>query len=351
MLRTTVALRRTGRSTAVRGGRPARLHGVADGSRRSRATRSSGDRPRSPASAGVTGRPAGSVKGSPTSPAAAKPTPDRGRGEQRPQGDEGRSPVAADRSCRLAHANARLTPAQRWPAQVARRPARRTDSVSAVAVLLLVEDDPRIRTALTRALTERGHAVASEPAGLPALQPDRRRAAGPGGARPRPARRRRHHAAADAPAGQQRAGDRGHRPGRRRGDRGRARRRRRRLPGQAVQRRAARRPDPGGAAARRPPPEHDRARGRRPRRRRPRPDGGARRPRRWSCGPGSSTCWPTWPPGRARWSPSGPCSPTSGSRRTAGPTRPSTCTCPGCAASSARPPPSRGCCTPCAASA
>jgi DNA-binding response OmpR family regulator len=39
-----------------------------------------------------------------------------------------------------------------------------------VAVLLLVEDDVGIRTALTRALTERGHAVASEPAGLPALQ-------------------------------------------------------------------------------------------------------------------------------------------------------------------------------------
>jgi DNA-binding response OmpR family regulator len=39
-----------------------------------------------------------------------------------------------------------------------------------VAVLLIVEDDLRIRTALTRALTERGHAVSSEPAGLPALQ-------------------------------------------------------------------------------------------------------------------------------------------------------------------------------------
>jgi DNA-binding response OmpR family regulator len=37
-------------------------------------------------------------------------------------------------------------------------------------VLLIVEDDLRIRTALTRALTERGHAVASEPAGMPALQ-------------------------------------------------------------------------------------------------------------------------------------------------------------------------------------
>ena len=39
-----------------------------------------------------------------------------------------------------------------------------------MAVLLIVEDDLRIRTALTRALTERGHAVSSEPAGLPALQ-------------------------------------------------------------------------------------------------------------------------------------------------------------------------------------
>jgi DNA-binding response OmpR family regulator len=39
-----------------------------------------------------------------------------------------------------------------------------------VAVLLIVEDDLRIRTALTRALTERGPAVASEPAGMPALQ-------------------------------------------------------------------------------------------------------------------------------------------------------------------------------------
>ncbi len=39
-----------------------------------------------------------------------------------------------------------------------------------MAVLLIVEDDLRIRTALTRALTERGHAVASEPAGMPALQ-------------------------------------------------------------------------------------------------------------------------------------------------------------------------------------
>ena len=39
-----------------------------------------------------------------------------------------------------------------------------------MAVLLLIEDDSRIRSALTRALTERGHAVASEPAGMPGLQ-------------------------------------------------------------------------------------------------------------------------------------------------------------------------------------
>ena len=39
-----------------------------------------------------------------------------------------------------------------------------------MAVLLIVEDDLRIRTALTRAMTERGHAVSSEPAGLPALR-------------------------------------------------------------------------------------------------------------------------------------------------------------------------------------
>jgi two-component system, OmpR family, KDP operon response regulator KdpE len=39
-----------------------------------------------------------------------------------------------------------------------------------MAHVLLVEDDVRIRTALVRALGERGHAVRSEPAGLPALQ-------------------------------------------------------------------------------------------------------------------------------------------------------------------------------------
>jgi DNA-binding response OmpR family regulator len=39
-----------------------------------------------------------------------------------------------------------------------------------VAVLLLIEDDANIRTALTRALTDRGHAVVSEPAGMRGLQ-------------------------------------------------------------------------------------------------------------------------------------------------------------------------------------
>ncbi len=39
-----------------------------------------------------------------------------------------------------------------------------------MAVLLLVEDDARIRSALIRALTERGHAVTSEGTGLAALQ-------------------------------------------------------------------------------------------------------------------------------------------------------------------------------------
>ena len=99
-------------------------------------------------------------------------------------------------------------------------------------------------------------------------------------------------AAAHAAAGQRGAGDRGHRPGRRRGDRARAGRRRGRLPGQAVQRRAARRPDPGGAAAHRhaapaPTPARRSAtcvvdlRAR---------DGGAGRRARWTCGRGSSTC-------------------------------------------------------------
>jgi len=39
-----------------------------------------------------------------------------------------------------------------------------------VATLLLIEDDPRIRSALMRALTERGHAVSAEAAGMPGLQ-------------------------------------------------------------------------------------------------------------------------------------------------------------------------------------
>jgi DNA-binding response OmpR family regulator len=39
-----------------------------------------------------------------------------------------------------------------------------------VALILLVEDDSGIRSALGRALTERGHAVTWQPAGLPGLQ-------------------------------------------------------------------------------------------------------------------------------------------------------------------------------------
>jgi DNA-binding response OmpR family regulator len=39
-----------------------------------------------------------------------------------------------------------------------------------VAVLLLIEDDAKIRTAMMRALTERGHAVASQPTGMAGLR-------------------------------------------------------------------------------------------------------------------------------------------------------------------------------------
>ena len=39
-----------------------------------------------------------------------------------------------------------------------------------MATILLVEDDSAIRTALTRSLTDRGHAVTSEPSGMAGLQ-------------------------------------------------------------------------------------------------------------------------------------------------------------------------------------
>ena len=42
--------------------------------------------------------------------------------------------------------------------------------VRGVAQVLVVEDDPTIRTALVRGLTERGHAVASAPTGLAGLE-------------------------------------------------------------------------------------------------------------------------------------------------------------------------------------
>ncbi|MGV9778650.1 response regulator, partial [Streptosporangium sp. NPDC003464] len=38
-----------------------------------------------------------------------------------------------------------------------------------MAQVLLVEDDAQVRSALTRALTERGHAVTSVAAGMPGL--------------------------------------------------------------------------------------------------------------------------------------------------------------------------------------
>jgi len=43
-------------------------------------------------------------------------------------------------------------------------------TVCGVAVLLLIEDDAKIRTAMMRALTERGHAVASQPTGMAGLR-------------------------------------------------------------------------------------------------------------------------------------------------------------------------------------
>ena len=82
-----------------------------------------------------------------------------------------------------------------------------------------------------------------------------------------------------------------------------------------------------------------------PRRRRPRgrprrPPGAPRRRPARPHARASSTCSPTSPSGPARWSPSASCSPRCGTSRGAGRTRPSTSTCRGCAASSARPPPS-----------
>ena len=47
-----------------------------------------------------------------------------------------------------------------------RKEAGNGTTVCGVAVLLLIEDDAKIRTAMMRALTERGHAVASQPTGM-----------------------------------------------------------------------------------------------------------------------------------------------------------------------------------------
>ena len=47
---------------------------------------------------------------------------------------------------------------------------RRTSLTGVTPRVLVVEDDPTIRTALVRGLTERGHAVASAPTGLAGLE-------------------------------------------------------------------------------------------------------------------------------------------------------------------------------------
>ena len=179
------------------------------------------------------------------------------------------------------------------------------------------------------------------------------RPARPGRARPRAARPGRPRAAADAARGQHGAGHRGDRPRRRGRDRPGARRRRRRLRGQAVHARRSstpairavlrRGPDGGDARTRRSSSAgwrvDPRSRQRHARRRAGRADAARVRP---AALPGR--------PARRRWSPSGSCSPRCGRCRTAARTRPSTCTCPGCAASWARPPRSPATCTPCAAS-
>ena len=90
-------------------------------------------------------------------------------------------------------------------------------------------------------------------------------------------------------------------------------RRGRRLRRQAVQRRPARRPDPGRAAACRPPAEAAVTDGRRRSPSTPTRTRACSTAGRWSCGPASSTCWPTSLPGPARSSPSASCSPRSGS--------------------------------------
>jgi DNA-binding response OmpR family regulator len=48
--------------------------------------------------------------------------------------------------------------------------ARTAGTVAHVAVILIIEDDAGIRAALSRALTDRGHAVQWQPGGLPGLQ-------------------------------------------------------------------------------------------------------------------------------------------------------------------------------------
>src|SRR3954468_18959231 len=67
-----------------------------------------------------------------------------------------------------AHCDRLLRAIELWTRVPGKGPQGRT--VPSVAVILLVEDDSGIRSALSRALTERGHAVHWQPAGLPGLQ-------------------------------------------------------------------------------------------------------------------------------------------------------------------------------------
>ena len=119
---------------------------------------------------------------------------DQGRADRRgPRRDAGRQTGTRARH-RPSMPRRRCGADQHRPNGTLRRPAGGSACpiVRGVAQVLVVEDDPTIRTALVRGLTERGHAVASAPTGLAGLEhavgapPGRRRP------RPRAARRRRH---------------------------------------------------------------------------------------------------------------------------------------------------------------
>ena len=205
----------------------------------------------------------------------------------------------------------------------------RSATVCRMATVLVVEDDPGIRSYLIDALTAFGHVVRSAADGFGGLrevtQTQLRRR------RPRPgaAGHRRTGRPADDPRDIPGAGPGGHRPGRRGGDHPAAQRRRRRLPRQAFLRRPVGRPAGRGAAPDRGRPPGGRRRyrpgpgragrpaaGRRPADRRPGPDRAAGRPR---TRPDPARVRPAGVPRRTpgrRWSPSRSCSPRSGASPT-----------------------------------